>query len=173
MVQEFYTSTTSRERKRDIEEKLIAFRNDSNGWKLCLEALKQSAGEAGNRMLLEPKNEIVWFFYSSTLEHVIKRRWLHLDASERSLLRETLWQIYINLTTPVKAKRQRDFYATLLGLLGHRQFPDEDPDYVKHCLSLVRTKFPLGVCLLRVTSEELVSNREDLSSDSKQYFQYR
>lgn len=173
MLQEFYASTTSNDRKRAIEVKLAAFRNESNAWKLSLEALKHSASEVNERIFLEPNHEILWFFYASTLEYVIKRRWSLLSINDRTLLRESLWQIYANLSTPVKSKRQRDTYATLLGLLGRRQFPDEDSNYVNHCLALVRTKFTLGVRLLRVTSEELVSNREDLRSDCKQYFQSR
>lgn len=173
MLQEFYASTTSNERKRAIEVKLIAFRNECNAWKLSLEALQQSANEVDDRVFLQPNHEMLWFFYASTLEHVIKRRWSLLSVSERTLLRETLWQIYVNIKTPVKLRRQRDIYATLLGLLGRRQFPDEDPNYVNHCLSLVNTKFTLGVRLLRATSEELVSNRGDLRSDCKQYFQSR
>lgn len=173
MLQEFYAPTTSNDRKRAIEVKLSAFRNECNAWKLCLEALKQSDSEVADRILREPSYEILWFFYASTVEYVIKRRWTLLSLNERTLLRESLWQIYANLATPVKSKKQRDTYATLLGLLGRRQFPDEDPNYLNHCLALVRTKFTLGVRLLRITSEELASNREDLRSDCKQYFQSR
>ncbi|KAI9589069.1 hypothetical protein GQX74_007238 [Glossina fuscipes] len=161
LLHEFYTPTTPNARKREIEVELLAFKNQSESWKTCLSAVS-------NATTFE-QNHFLWFFATSTLDHTITRRWMQLGSSDRALLRETLWHTYANLAC-ASAKRQRDTYAQLIALLGKRQFPDEDPNYLAHCIALTKTNFSLGICLLRTTSEEVVSSREDVSTDRKQYF---
>lgn len=39
-----------------------------------------------------------------------------------------------------------------------------------HLVELLKTNFVLGITLLRTTSEELVSTRDDITSDRKKYF---
>lgn len=161
LLREFYSTTTPNNRKREIETELIAFKNQSDAWKTCLSVV-------GNNGAFE-QNQFLWFFCASTIEHSITRRWMQLGSSDRALLRETLWHAYINLPS-TSQKRQRDTYAQLIALMGKREFPDEDPNYIMHCITLVKSNFVLGICLLRTTSEEVVSNREDVSTDRKQYF---
>lgn len=95
---------------------------------------------------------------------------MQLGSSDRLMIRETLWRTYINLPMGSTVKRQRDTYAQLIAHMGKREFPDEDPNYIAHCITLIKSNFVLGICLLRTTSEEVVSNREDVSTDRKQYF---
>ncbi|KAL9929157.1 exportin-6-like [Glossina fuscipes fuscipes] len=161
LLHEFYTPTTPNARKRQIGVELLAFKNQSESWKTCLSAVS-------NATTFE-QNHFLWFFATSTLDHTITRRWMQLGSSDRALLRETLWHTYANLAC-ASAKRQRDTYAQLIALLGKRQFPDEDPNYLAHCIALTKTNFSLGICLLRTTSEEVVSSREDVSTDRKQNF---
>ena len=161
LLREFYTATTPNNRKREIESELLSFKSQPDSWKTCLSVV-------GNGSVFE-QNQFLWFFCTSTLEQTITRRWMQLGSSDRAMLREVLWNGYINLTNR-SAKRQRDTYAQLIALMGKREFPDEDPNYIMHCIALVKSNFVLGVCLLRTTSEEVVSNREDVSTDRKQYF---
>lgn len=161
LLNEFYASTTPNNRKREIESNLIAFKNQSDAWKTCLSVVS-------NASTFE-QNQFLWFFCTSTLEHSITRRWMQLGSSDRAMMREALWRTYVNLSTTTM-KRQRDTYAQLISLLGKREFPDEDPNYIIHCMTLIKSNFVLGICLLRTTSEEVVSSREDVSTDRKQYF---
>lgn len=160
MLIEFYEPTTPNNRKREIEGELLAFKSQNDVWRTCLTVVT-------NAFAFE-QNQYLWFFCASTLESVITRQWVDLGSADRAQLREALWQTYANLNGPTK--RQRDTYAQLMALLAKREFPDEDPNYILLCMTLIKSKFVLGISLLRTTSEEVCSNREDVRTDRKQYF---
>ncbi|XP_075158622.1 exportin ellipsoid body open isoform X2 [Haematobia irritans] len=162
LLHEFYQATTPNNRKREIESNLLAFKNQTDAWKTCLTVVSDAS--------TFEQNQFLWFFCTSTLEHSITRRWMQLGSSDRAMMREALWRTYINLPIMSTMKRQRDTYAQLIALMGKREFPDEDPNYIMHCITLIKSNFVLGICLLRTTSEEVVSSREDVSTDRKQYF---
>ncbi|KAH8266754.1 hypothetical protein KR026_005354, partial [Drosophila bipectinata] len=160
LLQEFYQPSTSNARKREIETNLLAFKSQPEAWQLCLRVATASEGT---------ENQFLWFFSTSTLEHTITRRWTQLTPEDKTLLREALWNTYAQLgATP--AKRHRDTLAQLIALMGKREFPEQDPNYMQHCMELTKTRFQLGINLLKVTSEEVVSNRGDLTTEWKQYF---
>ncbi|XP_023035186.1 exportin-6 isoform X1 [Drosophila willistoni] len=162
LLHEFYQPTTSNARKREIETNLLAFKSQPEAWQLCLRV-----ATASNSFM---ENQFLWFFSTSTLEHTITRRWSQLTAADRTLLRETLWNTYAQLPALTAARRHRDTLAQLIALMGKREFPEQDPNYMKHCMEFTKTRFALGINLLRVTSEEVVSNRGDLTTEWKQYF---
>ncbi|XP_017067628.1 exportin-6 isoform X2 [Drosophila eugracilis] len=162
LLQEFYQPSTSNARKREIETNLLAFKSQPEAWQLCLRVATASD---------ITENQFLWFFSTSTLEHTITRRWTQLTTTDKTLLREALWNSYAQLgSTPNAAKRHRDTLAQLIALLGKREFPEQDPNYMQHCMELTKTRFQLGINLLRITSEEVVSNRGDLTTEWKQYF---
>jgi len=162
LLQEFYQPSTSNARKREIETNLLAFKSQPEAWQLCLRVATTSDIN---------ENQFLWFFSTSTLEHTITRRWTQLTSTDKTLLREALWNSYAQLgSTPNAAKRQRDTLAQLIALVGKREFPEQDPNYMQHCMELTKTRFQLGINLLRITSEEVVSNRGDLTTEWKQYF---
>ncbi|EDV45361.1 exportin-6-A [Drosophila erecta] len=162
LLQEFYQPSTSNARKREIETNLLAFKSQPEAWQLCLRVATASDITV---------NQFLWFFSTSTVEHTITRRWTQLTSTDKTLLRETLWNSYAQLgATSNVAKRQRDTLAQLIALLGKREFPEQDPNYMQHCMELTKTRFQLGINLLRITSEEVVSNRGDLTTEWKQYF---
>lgn len=65
---------------------------------------------------------------------------------------------------------QRDKIAQLISLVGKRQFPDEYPDYVNDLMSLVKTKFILGITLCKATFNEILSTKADISYQKKRNF---
>lgn len=162
LLNEFYQPTTSNARKREIETNLLAFKSQPEAWQLCLRV-----ATASNSFT---ENQFLWFFSTSTLEHTITRRWTQLTPADRTMLREALWNSYAQLVVMSGARRHRDTLAQLIALLGKREFPEQDPNYMQHCMELTKTRFALGINLLRVTSEEVVSNRGDLTTEWKQYF---
>lgn len=158
LLNEFYHPSTQNQRKREIESELVSFKNQPSSWQQYLSVLTNFSS-----------NQFLWFFGTSTIEHAITRRWTHLGPTDRSMLRETLWATYANLTCDVP-RRQRDTIAQLIALMGKREFPDDHPSYMNHCIELLKINFQLGIILLKTTSEEVVSNREDVPSDRKKYF---
>lgn len=85
-------------------------------------------------------------------------------------MRDALWANYFNMAGQNVPRIQREKIAQLISLMGKREFPDEHAMYMSHIVDLLKTNFPLGIILLRTTSEELVSTRDDIASDRKKYF---
>ncbi|XP_037936402.1 exportin-6 [Teleopsis dalmanni] len=158
LLDEFYQHSTSNVRRREIESQLINFKCQPEAWQLCLHVATSIES-----------NQFLWVFCTSTLEHTVTRRWNQLHTSDRTLLRETLWNTYINFSLSCP-RRQRETFAQLIALMGKHEFPDEHPNYIMNCIELIKTKFPLGISLLRSTSEEVMNNRENISTDRKNYF---
>lgn len=158
LLNEFNYPSTTNSRKHEIEKQLIEFQNNSSAWSQCLHQLSNVA------------NQFFWFFNASTIETTITRKWKDLDRSDRSRLRDTLWTNYVNLGQTNVPRIQREKLAQLIALIGKREFPDEHPIYMEQVVHLLRINFPLGILLLRSTSEELMSTREDISCDRKKYF---
>lgn len=159
LLNEFNHPSTSNARKHEIEKQLLEFQNDLRSWSQCLYQLS-----------LSNEHQFLWFFNASTIEAAIVRKWKHLDRYDRQRLRDTLWSNYANLNVPAVPRVQREKIAQLIAQIGKRQFPDEHSSYMFHLAELLKTNFILGITLLRSTSEELVSNREDVTSDRKKYF---
>lgn len=159
LLNEFNYPSTSNVRKHEIEKQLIEFQNNIESWPQCLYQLQNSAS-----------NQFFWFFNVSTVEATIARKWKFLDQNDRKRMREALWTNYLNMTVQNVPHIQREKIAQLIVLMGKREFPDEHATYMNHIVDLLKTNFPLGIILLRTTSEELVSTRDDIASDRKKYF---
>lgn len=159
LLNEFNHPSTSNARKHEIEKQLLEFQNDLGSWSQCLYQLSSTNA-----------HQFVWFFNASTIESAIVRKWKYLDIDDRQRLRDTLWNNYANLNVAAVSRVQREKLAQLIALIGKRQFPDEHSLYMYHLAELLKTNFILGITLLRSTSDELVSNREDVTSDRKKYF---
>lgn len=159
LLNEFYHPSTQNHRKKSIEHDLISFKNESQAWQQSLCYLDQLHG-----------NQYLWFFMSSCLENAITRKWGQLQPIHRSQIRDFLWSTYVKLPLSAPA-RQRDTIAQLIALMGKREFPEDHPVYITHILELCRNNFQLGVVLLRITSEEVVSEKQDVSAERKKHFQ--
>ena len=72
LLNEFYAGQTSNARKREIEQILTHFGNQTNAWHQCLGFL------AANR-----DNHFVSMFVLTTLEGIIKRRWIGMMGNEK------------------------------------------------------------------------------------------
>lgn len=88
---------------------------------------------------------------------------------DRVKLREAIWNTYVNLN-PTDSKIQRDKIAQLICLMGKREYPHDHPAYMQQIIDLMKSNFLLGIVLLRVTSEEITSTKDDISSERKKYF---
>lgn len=100
----------------------------------------------------------------------IIKKWKYLDRNDRMRMREALWTNYLNMATTNVPRIQREKIAQLIALMGKREFPDEHATYMNHIVDLLKSNFQLGITLLRSTSEEVMSTRDDIASDRKKYF---
>lgn len=165
LLNEFYHPTTSNVRKHDIEKQVLDFQNSTDAWSQCLYHLTNGSDPTPSQA-----EQFVWFFTASTIETAITRKWKYLDDTDRQRLRDTLWNYYATLHVPHVSRLQREKIAHLIALMGKRQFPDTHPTYMCHLASLLKGNFTLGITLLRTTSEEVASTRDDITSDRKEYF---
>lgn len=99
----------------------------------------------------------------------ITKRWNNLPNTNKVQIRDFLWLIYCNFPLNVGAM-QRDKIAQLIGLIGKRQFPEEHPEFVNQILQLIKSKFILGITLLKATFNEITSTKPDLSFQKKKSF---
>lgn len=160
LLNEFNYPSTSNGRKHEIEKQLIDFQNNIQSWPQCLFQLQNSTS-----------NQFVWFFNVSTIETTIAKKWKYLEKTDRMRMRDTLWHYYVNMSAGNVPRIQREKIAQVITLMGKREFPKEHDKYMSNIVNLLETKFPLGIILLRATSEELMSTRDDISSDRKKDFQ--
>ena len=72
LLNEFYASQTSNTRKREIEQVLNHFGNQTNAW-------HQSLGF----LVANHDNHFVSMFVLTTLENIIRRRWIGMLGNEK------------------------------------------------------------------------------------------
>lgn len=156
LLNEFHHPSTGNVRKHEIETQLVEFQNTPDAWPESLYHLANTS------------NQYLWFFNVSTVELTISRRWNHLRATDRNQIRESIWQNYTTLGNV--PKMQRDKIAQLIALMGKREFPDDHASYMSHVIQLIGNNFNLGITLLRTTSEELSSTKDDIPSERKSKF---
>lgn len=99
----------------------------------------------------------------------ITKRWNNLPNASKVQIRDFLWLIYCNFPLNVGAM-QRDKIAQLICLIGKRQFPEEHPQFVNQVLQLIKSKFILGITLLKSACNEITSTKPDLSYQKKKSF---
>lgn len=100
----------------------------------------------------------------------ITRKWKYLDETDRQRLRETLWNSYAAFDVNTIPRLEREKIAQIIALMGKREYPDKHSAYMCHLIELLKSNFVLGITLLRTTSEEVVSTRDDITSDRRKYF---
>ena len=72
LLNEFFASQTSNERKREIEQILAHFGEQTNAWQQCLGFL------AANK-----ENHFVSMFVLTSLESIIRRKWIGMPGNEK------------------------------------------------------------------------------------------
>uniref|UniRef100_A0A6B2EEA4 Putative nuclear transport receptor crm1/msn5 importin beta superfamily n=1 Tax=Phlebotomus kandelakii TaxID=1109342 RepID=A0A6B2EEA4_9DIPT len=149
-------NTTTNDKKQEIEARLRHWQQQELAWQQCLPHL----GDFGAS---------IWFFNASTVEVTICRGWEGLPASSRGMMRNTLWGVYVK-TSP-EMRFQRNKLAQLISLVGKREFPQGHSGYMNDVGNLLKGSFSLGILLLRSTSEEVTSTKEDVTSERKRHFQ--
>ncbi|XP_053698424.1 exportin-6-A [Sabethes cyaneus] len=159
LVNEFYHPATTNARKHSIEGHLQQFQRAPHAWAVCLQNLHHF------------NNQYFWFFNVSTVEVTISQRWLTLDETGRGQIRDSLWSTFASFSQDIPGL-QRDKVAQLVALVGKRQFPDDHPDYMNQIMELLKTKFTLGITLLRATSDEITSTKADITSERQKYLSY-
>ncbi|CAI9743355.1 exportinexportin-6-like [Octopus vulgaris] len=157
LMTEFFAVATTNSRKREIEELLNIFSQTQDSWKHCLFYMANT------------QNEYVIMFCLTVLENVINKQWVGYCGADKMDIRLTLNQ-YLYAHHNKVPSFIRNKLVKLVVDIGRTDWPHFYPDFFTNILQLVQDSetVTLGVLLLKMTSEELMAPREDLSMARKE-----
>ncbi|GFQ82242.1 exportin-6 [Trichonephila clavata] len=157
LMTEFFSPNTTNERKRQIEEILDSFKNQSECWHHCLNFISNTS------------NEFVIMYCLTVIEHIINKVWIRMPGPDKAELRTTLHRFMISHHLKVP-----NYICNKLGKLivdiGRLDWPHFYPDFFMniHQLAQANETAPLGLMLIRTVFEEFTSPREDLAVTRKE-----
>ncbi|KAJ8364159.1 hypothetical protein SKAU_G00129900 [Synaphobranchus kaupii] len=157
LMTEFFHSRTTNERKREIEELLNNFAQQMGAWRYCLHFLSNT------------QNEYIMMYSLTVFENLINKMWLGVPSQEKIEIRSCLPKLLLS-----KHKTLPYFICNKLCKvivdIGKQDWPVFYHDFFTNILQLIQspTLAPLGLILLKTTSEELACPREDLSVTRKE-----
>ncbi|XP_014672669.1 PREDICTED: exportin-6-like isoform X2 [Priapulus caudatus] len=156
-MEEFFSPTTTNEKKRQIEELLNNFSQQRGSWKHCLYFLTNTS------------NEYVMMFCLTVIENIINRQWISFAGPEKMELRGSLSKFMLSHHDHVPSFI-RNKLVKLVVDIGRLDWPHFYPDFFTSIMQLVQQPqtMVLGLILIKTTSEEMISPREDLSVSRKE-----
>ncbi|KAK6481864.1 exportin-6-like [Huso huso] len=154
---EFFHSCTSNERKREIEELLNNFAQQTGAWRYCLYFLSNT------------QNEYVMMYSLTVFENLINKMWLGLASQDKMEIRSCLPKLLLS-EHRVLPYFIRNKLCKVIVDIGRQDWPMFYHDFFTNTLQLIQSPAmaPLGLILLKTTSEELACPREDLSVARKE-----
>uniref|UniRef100_A0A667Y4X8 Exportin 6 n=1 Tax=Myripristis murdjan TaxID=586833 RepID=A0A667Y4X8_9TELE len=149
---EFFHSCTTNERKREIEELLNNFAQQTGAWRHCLFFLSNT------------RNEYVMMYSLTVFENLVNKMWLGVASQDKMEIRSCLPKL---LLAQHKAMPYfiRNKLCKVIVDIGRQDWPMFYHDFFTNTLQLIQSPAlaSLGLVLLKTTSEELACPREDLS----------
>ncbi|XP_028395482.1 exportin-6-like [Dendronephthya gigantea] len=156
LMNEFFT-TSNNDRKREIENVLNSFVQQNGAWRSCAFFLNNT------------KNHYVLMYSLSVFEHLVNKRWSGVSQTEKLEVRHVLSYFLMNnhQSLPVFIKNK---LVKVLVDIGRQDWPHFYPDFFTNILEVLHQPLTtnLGLIMLRITSEELLSSSEDLSVQRKE-----
>ncbi|KAM4635404.1 exportin-6 isoform 2-T3 [Polymixia lowei] len=156
LMTEFFHSCTTNERKREIEELLNNFAQQTGAWRHCLFFLSNT------------QNEYVMMYSLTVFENLVNKMWLGLASQDKMEIRSCLPKL---LLAQHKAMPYfiRNKLCKVIVDIGRQDWPMFYHDFFTNTLQLIQSPAlaSLGLVLLKTTSEELACPREDLSVSRK------
>ncbi|XP_063040204.1 exportin-6 [Engraulis encrasicolus] len=156
LMTEFFHSSTTNERKREIEELLNSFASQAGSWRHCLYFLSHS------------RNEYVMMYSLTVFENLVNKMWVGVASEEKAELRSCLPKLLLSQHAAMPFFIKNKLCKVIVDI-GRQDWPMFYHDFFSNTLQLVQTPAmtSLGLVLLKMTSEELVCPREDLSVGRK------
>ncbi|KAK9752797.1 Exportin 1-like protein [Popillia japonica] len=157
LMDEFYVRNISNGRKHEIETQLNNFSNQKDAWKFCVYFITNTS------------SQYVSMYALSTIESVINRQWYSLEWDNRTQLKSTLYNFYVEQDNTT-SNFIRNKLAKLIVDIARYDWPQFYPEFFSNILQLLKSDRLqlLGLILLRTTSEELMNPRPDLNSYRKE-----
>ncbi|KAI8501262.1 Exportin-6 [Branchiostoma belcheri] len=157
LMNEFFNGCTSNERKREIEQQLGAFGQQSGAWRHCFYFMSQT------------QNEYVMMYCLTVLENIVNKLWMGILGHDKMEIRTSLINFLME-RHKVVAPYVRNKICKVIVDIGRIDWPHFYPDFFTNILQLIQQPetASLGLMMLQTTSEEMACPREDLSVARKQ-----
>nr|XP_060505721.1 exportin-6 [Panthera onca] len=157
LMTEFFHDCTTNERKREIEELLDNFAQQIGAWRLCLYFLSST------------RNDYVMMYSLTVFENLINKMWLGVPSQDKMEIRSCLPKLLLahHKTLPYFIRNK---LCKVIVDIGRQDWPMFYHDFFTNILQLIQSPVttPLGLIMLKTTSEELACPREDLSVARKE-----
>ncbi|XP_059011325.1 exportin-6 isoform X3 [Mustela nigripes] len=157
LMTEFFHDCTTNERKREIEELLDNFAQQLGAWRLCLYFLSST------------RNDYVMMYSLTVFENLINKMWLGVPSQDKMEIRSCLPKLLLahHKTLPYFIRNK---LCKVIVDIGRQDWPMFYHDFFTNILQLIQSPVttPLGLIMLKTTSEELACPREDLSVARKE-----
>ncbi|KAL4686080.1 hypothetical protein H8959_001677 [Pygathrix nigripes] len=157
LMTEFFHDCTSNERKREIEELLNNFAQQIGAWRFCLYFLSST------------RNDYVMMYSLTVFENLINKMWLGVPSQDKMEIRSCLPKLLLahHKTLPYFIRNK---LCKVIVDIGRQDWPMFYHDFFTNILQLIQSPVttPLGLIMLKTTSEELACPREDLSVARKE-----
>ncbi|ELK10904.1 Exportin-6 [Pteropus alecto] len=154
---EFFHDCTTNERKREIEELLNNFAQQIGAWRFCLYFLSST------------RNDYVMMYSLTVFENLINKMWLGVPSQDKMEIRSCLPKLLLahHKTLPYFIRNK---LCKVIVDIGRQDWPMFYHDFFTNILQLIQSPVttPLGLIMLKTTSEELACPREDLSVARKE-----
>uniref|UniRef100_A0A8C0GPM5 Exportin 6 n=1 Tax=Chelonoidis abingdonii TaxID=106734 RepID=A0A8C0GPM5_CHEAB len=157
LMTEFFHNCTTNERKREIEELLNNFAQQIGAWRFCLYFLSST------------RNDYVMMYSLTVFENLINKMWLGVPSQDKMDIRSCLPKLLLahHKTLPYFIRNK---LCKVIVDIGRQDWPMFYHDFFTNILQLIQSPVttPLGLIMLKTTSEELACPREDLSVARKE-----
>lgn len=154
LLEEFFSPATGNARKQEIEKVLTSFSNQTTAWRDCLYFITHS------------RNQFVAMYCLTTLEQVIRCRWLGMVSSEKEEIRSAFNQFVFQPNNKGYPPFVRTKMMKLVVDIAKVDWPHFYPNFFPQILHLIHAQESIveGLTILLIACEELGAPREDLSS---------
>ncbi|KAJ1097279.1 hypothetical protein NDU88_002404 [Pleurodeles waltl] len=157
LMTEFFHNGTSNERKREIEELLNNFAQQIGAWRFCFYFLSST------------RNDYVMMYSLTVFENLINKMWLGVPSPDKMEIRNCLPKLLLahHKSLPYFIRNK---LCKVIVDIGRQDWPMFYHDFFTNILQLIQSPstMPLGLIMLKTTSEELACPREDLSVARKE-----
>uniref|UniRef100_A0A8C2XSS3 Exportin 6 n=1 Tax=Cyclopterus lumpus TaxID=8103 RepID=A0A8C2XSS3_CYCLU len=149
---EFFHSCTTNERKREIEELLNNFAQQTGAWRQCLFFLSNT------------RNEYVMMYSLTVFENLVNKMWIGVASQDKMEIRSCLPKLLLAQHKSVPYFIRNKLCKVIVDI-GRQDWPMFYHDFFTNTLQLIQSPAlaSLGLMMLKTTSEELACPREDLS----------
>uniref|UniRef100_A0A8C5GAA3 Importin N-terminal domain-containing protein n=1 Tax=Gouania willdenowi TaxID=441366 RepID=A0A8C5GAA3_GOUWI len=149
---EFFHSCTTNERKKEIEELLNNFAQQTGAWRHCLFFLSNT------------RNEYVMMYSLTVFENLVNKLWIGVASQDKMEIRSCLPKLLLAQHKSVPYFIRNKLCKVIVDI-GRQDWPMFYHDFFTTTLQLIQSPAlaPLGLVMLKTTSEELACPREDLS----------